>query len=124
MTAFPELDRAQYMNITTFKRDASEVRTPVWFAQDGDTLFFFSLSRAGKLKRIRNRGQVLVAPCTMNGELLGSWTAGSARILPSDESARAAALLDRKYGLLMSLGKLYYRLSGVKMIYVEVTPGG
>ncbi len=60
--AFTTLRGHQYLNLTTYRKSGEPVRTPVWFAQEGDTLYLFTNGETGKVKRIRNSGRVLVAP--------------------------------------------------------------
>jgi PPOX class probable F420-dependent enzyme len=58
----------QYLNLETFRKSRFGVRTPVWFAQDGETIFVHTLTNTGKAKRIRNHGQVNIAPCKISRE--------------------------------------------------------
>ncbi len=87
-----ELDRAQYIALTTTKRDGTAVRTPVWFAVDGDTIVVVTEGRSGKVKRIRNRGHVRIAPCDARGALQGEPVDASARVLDDPEGTNAALL--------------------------------
>jgi len=54
---------ARYLSLATFKRDGSEVPTPVWFAELDGSLYAFSERRAGKIKRLRNSPRARVAIC-------------------------------------------------------------
>ncbi len=49
-----QLNTAEYISLSTQKRDGSTVETPVWFAQDGDKIYVFTEGNAGKVKRLRN----------------------------------------------------------------------
>jgi PPOX class probable F420-dependent enzyme len=71
----------------------------VWFAVDGGELFTMSRSDAGKVKRIRNGGRVLLAPCDGRGRIPpGAPTAeGTARLLDEAGTRRAHALMVRRY---------------------------
>lgn len=93
-----------YLNIETFRRNGEGVQTPVWFTQEGELLYVVTLASSGKVKRIRNHGQVKVAPCRMNGSLVGSWAPVLAREITDPEvKAKVDRLLDRKYGLMRKL---------------------
>jgi len=70
MTA-AELDRHRYMSLATFRRNGTEVATPVWFAAVDGRLYVVSAGEAGKVKRIRNASRVRVAPCDVRGGLRG-----------------------------------------------------
>lgn len=98
--AFTELCRANYMSLTTFRKNGDPVATPVWFAEDAGNLYLFTFPGAGKLKRIRHTARVTVAPCTLNGKVTGPTIEAQARIL-TDEQAKAHAdqTLAKKYGL-------------------------
>ncbi len=70
-----------YVNLATFRKNGNEVRTPVWIAPDGDRLLVYTNATSGKVKRIRNKGRVRLAPCDMRGKLRGDWLDASARML-------------------------------------------
>ncbi len=92
------LARENYVSVETFRRDGTTVRTPVWFVEMDGQIFFYTLADSGKVKRIRHNPRVRVAPCDMRGQIHGDWAEGLARIASEAESARAHALLNRKYG--------------------------
>jgi PPOX class probable F420-dependent enzyme len=65
----PSAIRGQkYISLATFRMNGAKVATPVWFGDDGDKLYVMTRSISGKFKRIRNNGQVRVAPCTIRGQ--------------------------------------------------------
>ena len=81
----------QYLSLGTQKRDGSWVNTPVWFALNGEnTVYCFSESKAGKVKRLRNFSAVKINPCTVTGKLLGQWQEACAEVLISAEDEKAA----------------------------------
>ncbi len=122
MTAFPLLQNHQFMSLETLRKSGAAVVTPVWFAQEGDTLYIYTSAKAGKLKRIRNNPLVRVAPCTAGGNLLGDYAEGHARELPENEHAHANATLNRKYGLQKRLISFVNRIRGGKATFLEVMP--
>lgn len=61
----------QYINLETYRRNGQAMRTPVWFMQEGDTLFVRTIANSGKVKRARNFPDVRVAPCDQTGNLRG-----------------------------------------------------
>ncbi|HKQ84432.1 MAG TPA: PPOX class F420-dependent oxidoreductase [Steroidobacteraceae bacterium] len=116
--------RARYVSLATFRRDGSEVRTPVWMAPAGGHHYVFSAGDAGKVKRIRVTGRVRVAECDLRGEIKSGWIDGRGRVLQdSAEIARALQALRAKYGLQMVLGDLFSKLAGrfSKRAYLEIT---
>lgn len=117
---FGVLAHHRYCLIVSLRRDGRGVPTPVWFAADGDRIYFRSLLENGKTKRIRNVPAVLVAPCDMRGRPLGSATRGRARFLAPAEEADAERLLHVKYGLGR---RAYNRIAATQVpgVYIEVT---
>jgi uncharacterized protein len=87
----------KYISVTTYKQDGTGVATPVWFAQEGDRLLFRTGVASGKAKRIRRNPAVLVAACTLRGELLGQQVSGVARVLSGSAAGDARRLINRKY---------------------------
>lgn len=87
------------VSLTTFKKDGSAVRTPVWFAEDAGKLYFKTRNDSWKYKRIRNNPRVSVAPCTMRGTVTGPEFAGRARILPTNEWDAPRKAIRAKYWL-------------------------
>jgi PPOX class probable F420-dependent enzyme len=124
MTRFDQLSEQQYLNLETFRKNGAGVRTPVWFVQDGDTLFVRTAANSGKVKRIRNNGQVNIAPCKMDGALLGEWLPAKAReVIDDDTSQKVDRLLDRKYGLMKKMFALASTLQGRKYTILEMKWG-
>jgi uncharacterized protein len=78
----PTIRGQKYISLTTFRKNGTAVATPVWFGEDAGKLYVMTLSAMGKTKRIRNNAQVRVAPCTIQGKVIGQEFAASARILP------------------------------------------
>ena len=110
MTRF---EGARYLNLATFKRDGSNVPTPVWFAALDGYLYAFSERRAGKIKRLRRSPRARVAVCNARGSLRGEWIEANAHIVddPATEARVYAALLE-KYGWQMRLTNLLSTLGG------------
>jgi PPOX class probable F420-dependent enzyme len=101
MTTVEDFGRANYVSLTTYRRDGRPVPTPVWHAVSGGELYIVSEARAGKVKRIRRDGRVVVAVCDRRGRIApGATTAGgTARLLDGDATTTARALIARKYTL-------------------------
>jgi PPOX class probable F420-dependent enzyme len=106
-----EIVRSQYVSLTTFRRDGTPVATPVWHVLDGDDLVIISDADAGKVKRIRNSGRVVVTVCDLRGRIKpGAATAdGTARLLDESGTAAGRKLLARKY-FLSRVGNGFARL--------------
>jgi PPOX class probable F420-dependent enzyme len=88
----------KYLNLESFKRVGTPVRTPVWFAEEHGILYVYTLANAGKVKRIRRNPRIRVAPCTMRGTVIGPWVEAEATIVHATTAAHGHALLHHKYG--------------------------
>ncbi|GAA4986248.1 PPOX class F420-dependent oxidoreductase [Kitasatospora paranensis] len=94
------LAAGSYLLVTTFKKDGTGVPTPVWVVRDGDALGIWTVADSWKVKRIRNRGDVLVGPCDVRGNPTGDQVPAVAEICAPERTAAYRTLLRQKYGLL------------------------
>jgi PPOX class probable F420-dependent enzyme len=99
----------QYLNLETIRRNGTPVRTPVWFAADGETLYVYTQMRSGKVKRIRHTAAVRVAVCDARGRISGPWRDGCAHIVDAAGFDHGMRLLNKKYGLIKRLLDLFAR---------------
>jgi uncharacterized protein len=108
----------EYTLLVTFRRDGRAVPTPVWGARDGERIVFATEERSPKVRRLRNRPDVRVAPCDSRGRPSGPPLAAVARVLDSADEDAAERVLDAKYG---RKRRVYERIvpSG-PLVYVEV----
>jgi len=98
-TPLDVLGQADYVLLTTFKKDGTAVPTPVWVVRHGEELRVWTALEAGKVKRIRRSGKVQIAPCSFGGKPRGASVDAVARLLaPSDAEAVLDALV-QKHGL-------------------------
>ncbi len=100
---------AQYVALTTYRRDGTAVTTPVWAAAEGESLFLFTSATAGKVKRLRNSSRAGVSPCTMSGTITGAQLPAEAFNLASDQMPKVWRLLIKKYGIAARLFVAYDR---------------
>ena len=107
------LGQERYVSLATFRRDGTQVKTPVWFAVIDGRLYVVSAGDAGKVKRLRHSSRALVAPSDARGGVRGAWRDAAARIVSDPvviERARAALLA--KYGWQARLLNIVSRLAG------------
>lgn len=115
-------NNADYLSLSTQKRDGSWVNTPVWFAHDNETFYLFSEGKAGKVKRIRNFSGVKICPCTMTGKLTGEWQDAQATLInEKDQIHQAHSALLKKYGWQMRILDLGATLAGKKQKRAFIT---
>jgi PPOX class probable F420-dependent enzyme len=100
----PDLARARYVSLRTFRRDGTPVDCPVWFAasDDGSTIWFRSKADTAKVRRLSARPDVELRPCSWRG-VVGPGAAvvrGTAHVLPDDDPAaiEGEQRLSRRYG--------------------------
>ena len=105
MSVVDEIGRSNYVSLTTYRKDGTEVATPVWHVVDGDELFVVSDATAWKVKRIRNNSRVVVTVCNIRGRIAPGAPSieGTARLLDTADTEAGRALIARKY-LLSRLG--------------------
>lgn len=103
------LAASAYLALTTYRTDGTAVATPVWASTDGTRLYVWTQADSGKVKRVRNRGHVQVAPCDARGALQGAPVDASAQVVDAPEDlARIEGLHKAKYGVQFTL----FRLAG------------
>ena len=101
---YPAFNKQKYLNLETFRKSGVGVKTPVWFVQEGEVLYVRTIADSYKVKRIRNNPQVKIAPCKMDGKLLGDWIQVEAYEVSGEEiDCKVDRLLDKKYGLMKKL---------------------
>ncbi|MFF9803713.1 PPOX class F420-dependent oxidoreductase [Streptomyces coeruleorubidus] len=109
-SALDELGAGKYLLITSYRRNGTPVATPVWVVRDGDALGAWTPAESWKVKRIRNRADVLVGPCDLRGNPTGEQVPATAEICDPATTARYRQLIARKYGLTGRLTLLGSRL--------------
>ncbi|MBD0689175.1 PPOX class F420-dependent oxidoreductase [Streptomyces sp. CBMA123] len=104
------LSSGSYLLVTTYKKDGTPVPTPVWVVRDGEALGIWTVADSWKVKRIRNRSDVLVGPCDVKGHPTGDQYPATAELLSPERTGAYRTLLRQKYGLLGVLTLLGSRL--------------
>jgi uncharacterized protein len=86
-TTLDALGAGKYLLITTYRKNGTAVPTPVWVVRDGDALGVWTVADSWKVKRIRNRADVVVGPCDVRGNPTGESVPARAEILDAAGSA-------------------------------------
>ncbi|MFI0137494.1 PPOX class F420-dependent oxidoreductase [Streptomyces luteogriseus] len=105
-----ELGAGKYLLVTSYRKNGTPVATPVWVVRDGDALGVWTVADSWKVKRIRNRADVLVDPCDLRGNPTGDQVPATAEICDAATTGRYRQLIGRKYGLTGRLTLLGSRL--------------
>ena len=95
----------QYINLETFKKDGTKVTTPVWVAQQNNTLVVTTGKNAGKVKRIRNNGKAVIYTTNQSGsKRLSEELEVKGSILIDEElKTEAVNILKKKYGMMAKI---------------------
>ncbi len=113
----------KYLNLESFRKNGQGVRTPLWFVEKEDTLYFYTVAKSYKVTRIRNNPRVRVAPCDMRGNVKGEWVDAIAHELDAAEARQADDLLNRKYGLMKRVLNLMAKIRGHQRAAFAIQPG-
>lgn len=116
-----QFHKQKYLNLETFRKNGESMKTPVWFAQDGETIYVQTVANSGKVKRVRNNGRVNITPCKMDGTPIGIWVPAFAREFTDVEMAKKVNhLLDKKYGLMKKMFALNAARQGRQDTILEI----
>jgi uncharacterized protein len=117
----PRTAKGRHTVLVTVRRNGVRVATPVWAAVDGATLYARTQRGSGKVKRLRNNGSVLLAPCSVRGVPLAAPVPGRARLLRPEEEHVAEAALRRAHGPVRAFCAAVQDLLRVDMCYLAIT---
>jgi hypothetical protein len=121
MNILDQFHKQKYLNLETFRKNGESMKTPVWFVQDGETIYIQTVANSGKVKRIRNNGHVNVTPCKVDGAPTGTWIPAFAReIRDADIAPKVNRLLEKKYGLMKRLFALNAARQGRQDTILEI----
>ncbi|MGF1240725.1 PPOX class F420-dependent oxidoreductase [Streptomyces sp. SID89] len=104
------LGAGKYLLLTSYRKNGTPVSTPVWVVRDGAALGVWTVADSYKVRRIRNRADVLVGPCDVRGNPTGDQIPATAEITDPATTARYRGLIARKYGIVGRLTLLGSRL--------------
>lgn len=97
---FKPFEKQHYLTIETFRKNGQGVKTPVWFVEEGESLYVWTQTSTGKAKRVRNNGNVRIVPSTGTGKPLGEWVSAHADANESPDAVkRVVDLMKKKYGI-------------------------
>ena len=122
MQALEPFQKQNYINVETYRKTGVGVKTPVWFVQDDHAIYVRTMAESGKVKRIRTNRKVKIAPCKMDGALIGEWVPATAREVKDDKDIekKVDRLLDKKYGLMKKMYAWAETLRGREYTILEV----
>ena len=112
-----QFSKKKYINLETYKRDNTPVKTPVWFVIDKGLVYIITRESTGKVKRLKNNQNVRVVPCSFKGEIKNEWVNGKAQKVTGSESDNVIKLRKKKYGFAVRLSGLFTSQKGNLVVY-------
>ncbi len=111
-----------HLSLRSWRRDGRPVDTALWFERVGERLYMRTMQPSGKVRRIRNRSDVMIAPCLADGTPTGPFQRAQARILPEGaaETAMVEAALQARYGEERTAMTQLMAERGIPLCYIEV----
>ena len=107
----------KYINLETYKKDGTPIRTPVWFVIDKDLIYVITRDSTGKVKRLGNNQDVRIVPCSFKGEPKNEWVKGKAEVITGGEADEIIKLRKKKYGFSVGLAGLFSSQKGNPIVY-------
>ncbi len=126
MTDLKQFKDQEFLSLETFRKSGIGVKTPLWFAQEGEILYLWTNAESGKIKRIRNNAMVNIAPCKRFGEITGEWVAAQASVDASDAAVRHVEMLLRQklgfgFAIFRVIDRLKDRWKGAHRVCIKVS---
>ena len=112
----PFLDQ-KYINLETYKKDGTPIRTPVWFVIDKNLIYVITRDSTGKVKRLGNNQNVRIVPCSFKGEPKNEWVKGAAEKITGEEADKVIKLRKKKYGMFARLIGIFTSKKGNIVVY-------
>ena len=113
----------KFLNLETVRKSGVTVATPVWFVEHDSKFYVRTVSDAGKVKRIRNNGQVRIMPCGQRGEPKGEWIKATARLNSAEEDIQINGWFQARFGLAKRIFDFVNALRRTKWQAIEIVPG-
>ena len=110
----------KYINLETYKKDGTYVRTPVWFVIDNDLIYVITRESTGKVKRLKNNHDVRIVLCSFKGKPKNEWIKGKAEKITGEKADMVINFRKKKYGMSARLVGLLRK--GNSIVYsIELT---
>ena len=107
----------KYINLETYKKDGTPIRTPVWFVIDKNLIYVITRDSTGKVKRLGNNQNVRIVPCSFKGEPKNEWVKGAAEKIRGEEADKVIKLRKKKYGMFARLIGMFTSQKGNIVVY-------
>ncbi|MFZ2526532.1 MAG: PPOX class F420-dependent oxidoreductase [Rhodococcus sp. (in: high G+C Gram-positive bacteria)] len=98
--SFADLAAANYVLLSTFRKNGTTVPTAVWAAADGDRLLVWTATNSHKITRLRRDPRITLAVCDARGKPRSAAVDGTAVVLDDAGTDHTRTVIARKYGIL------------------------
>lgn len=95
----PEIEQAEFISLTTFRRSGVAVATTVWFVVDANALLVTTMDTTGKAKRLRHTSRVTLCVCDRRGHVKGREYEGTAELLAGGVANDIRRRVIKRYGV-------------------------
>jgi len=107
----------KYVTTTTFRKSGTPVATPTWIVPlDGGRVGFWTSSRSGKYKRLRNDPRITLQPADARGRVKAGSQASTGTVQLVTSGADFDAIQQRvraKYGVQVPMSKFFNTLGHI-----------
>jgi hypothetical protein len=108
----------KYINLETYRKDQTAVKTPVWFVINNDQLYIITKESTGKVKRLQNNQNARIAVCSMKGDIKSDWVdVGLEKITEENSVEKIVKLRKKKYGFSARLINVFTSHKGKTIAY-------
>ena len=109
--------KQKYINLETYKKDNTPIKTPVWFVIDNGLVYIITRESTGKVKRLKNNQNVRIVPCSFKGEIKSEWVKGKTEMITGGEADMVIKLRKKKYGMFARLSGIFTSQKGNLVVY-------
>jgi PPOX class probable F420-dependent enzyme len=107
----------KYISVTTYRKSGETVTTPTWIVPlDADRIGFWTSSRSGKAKRLRNDPRLTIRPCDQRGRVADGAASYEGTVRIVDSGAEFDAIQSKvraKYGFMVPISRFFNTLGHV-----------
>lgn len=107
----------KYIVLETFRKNGKAVKTPVWFVIYQNDLWFVTREKTGKVKRIRNNGNIRFALSNFFGNPKDKWVSGIAEKIQNEKALEIINLRNKKYGFFSKIIGIFSSSKGDYAVY-------
>ena len=108
----------KYINLETYRKDQTPVKTPVWFIINNDRINITTKETTGKVKRLRNNQTARIAICSIKGDIKSNWVnVDVQKIIQESDVEKIIKLRKKKYGFSARLISMFTSQKGKTVAY-------